>query len=114
MIAATCPRSPEAHRTESGLQARPLFFNNLQTVLAKSCHHCVIRFRYSFACLAFRKHDSADGPGAELADLQGVNGTGTAGSRAHSAGLNLGGRNFRWIRTVEIRLSPKIIALGIY
>jgi hypothetical protein len=29
--------------TESGLQARPLFFNNLQTVLPKLCHNCDTR-----------------------------------------------------------------------
>jgi hypothetical protein len=34
---------------ESGLQARPLFFNNLQTVLAKLCHTCATRFRIIFA-----------------------------------------------------------------
>src|SRR5258708_1512231 len=35
--------------TESGLQARPLFFNDLQTVLAKLCHNCDSHFRLEFA-----------------------------------------------------------------
>jgi hypothetical protein len=50
MIAAVCS-APCAmqHRTESGLQARPLFFNDLQTVLAKLCHNCDTRFRLGFA-----------------------------------------------------------------
>jgi hypothetical protein len=34
---------------ESGLPARPLFFNNLRTVLAKLCRNCDTDFRYFFA-----------------------------------------------------------------
>jgi hypothetical protein len=36
-------------KTESGLQARPLIFNKLQTVLAKLCHNCDTKICYLFA-----------------------------------------------------------------
>jgi hypothetical protein len=36
-------------RTKSGLQARPLIFNNLQTVVVKLCHNCDTHIRYLFA-----------------------------------------------------------------
>jgi hypothetical protein len=39
----------DVRRTESGLQAHPLFFNNLQTVLAKLWHNCDTVFRFLFA-----------------------------------------------------------------
>ena len=35
--------------TESGLQARPLFFNDLQIVSAKLCHNCDNKVRPAFA-----------------------------------------------------------------
>ncbi len=34
---------------QSGLQARPLFFDNLQAVFAKLCHNCDTDFRVVFA-----------------------------------------------------------------
>jgi hypothetical protein len=55
MIAAVCS-APCAlqRRTESGLQARPLFFNNLRTILGKLCHNCAKGFRFIFALESFR------------------------------------------------------------
>jgi hypothetical protein len=41
-------------RTESGLQARPLFFNSLQAVFGKLCHNCDMGFRFVFALFVGR------------------------------------------------------------
>ena len=55
MIAAVrCFFQEAARRTESGLQARPLFFNDLQTVLAELCHNCDMAFRFLFAKTSIR------------------------------------------------------------
>ena len=47
--------------TESGLQARPPSFNNLQTMLAKLCHNRDTCFRFKFGAVASNIYLSPSG-----------------------------------------------------